>query len=57
MCHDPDSGPPIPPIAGAAVSHDDLVLESEKLGVVAIEGGAQAAGATLAPSGRPATAY
>ena len=28
MCHDPDSGPPIPPIAGAAVSHDDLVLES-----------------------------
>ncbi len=28
MCHDPDSGPPIPPIAGASVSHDDLVLES-----------------------------
>jgi carboxymethylenebutenolidase len=28
VCHDPDSGPPIPPIAGAAVSHDDLVLES-----------------------------
>jgi carboxymethylenebutenolidase len=28
VCHDPDSGPPIPPIAGASVSHDDLVLES-----------------------------
>ena len=28
MCHDPDSGPPIPPIAGASVSHDDLILEA-----------------------------
>ena len=28
VCHDPDSGPPIPPIAGASVSHDDLVLEA-----------------------------
>lgn len=28
MCHDPDSGPPIPPIAGASVSHEDVVLES-----------------------------
>jgi carboxymethylenebutenolidase len=28
VCHGPDSGPPIPPIAGASVSHDDLVLES-----------------------------
>jgi carboxymethylenebutenolidase len=28
VCHDPDSGPPIPPIAGAAVSHDDLVLQA-----------------------------
>jgi carboxymethylenebutenolidase len=28
VCHDPDSAPPIPPIAGAAVSHDDLVLEA-----------------------------
>jgi len=26
MCFDTDSEPPIPPIAGAAVSHDDLVL-------------------------------
>ena len=26
MCHDPDSSPPIPPIAGASVSHDDVVL-------------------------------
>jgi carboxymethylenebutenolidase len=28
MCHDPDSSPPVPAISGAAVSHDDLVLES-----------------------------
>jgi carboxymethylenebutenolidase len=29
MCFDLDSQPPIPRISGAAVSHDDLVLESE----------------------------
>jgi len=29
MCFDVDSEPPIPRIAGAAVSHDDLVLESD----------------------------
>jgi carboxymethylenebutenolidase len=28
MCFDLDSAPPIPAIAGAAVSHDDLVLEA-----------------------------
>ena len=28
MCHEPDSRPPIPPISGASVSHDDLVLEA-----------------------------
>ena len=28
MCHDHDSAPPIPKISGAAVSHDDLVLEA-----------------------------
>jgi carboxymethylenebutenolidase len=28
MCHDDDSAPPIPRIAGAAVSHDDLALEA-----------------------------
>jgi carboxymethylenebutenolidase len=28
MCFELDSSPPIPPIAGAAVSHDDLVLEA-----------------------------
>jgi carboxymethylenebutenolidase len=28
MCHDHDSSPPIPPISGAAVSHEDLVLEA-----------------------------
>ena len=28
MCFDADSSPPIPVIAGAAVSHDDLVLEA-----------------------------
>ena len=30
MCFDLDSEPPIPRISGAAVSHDDLVLESER---------------------------
>ena len=29
MCFEPDSEPPIPRISGAAVSHDDLVLESD----------------------------
>jgi carboxymethylenebutenolidase len=29
MCFDVDSEPPIPRISGAAVSHDDVVLESE----------------------------
>jgi len=29
MCFDLDSAPPIPVIAGAAVSHEDLILESE----------------------------
>src|SRR6187401_2933560 len=28
MCFDVDSSPPIPPISGAAVSHEDLVLEA-----------------------------
>jgi carboxymethylenebutenolidase len=28
MCHDPDSAPPVPRIRGAAVSHEDLVLEA-----------------------------
>ncbi len=28
MCFDLDSSPPIPPISGAAVSHEDLVLEA-----------------------------
>lgn len=28
MCFDLDSGPPIPHLSGAAVSHDDLVLEA-----------------------------
>ena len=28
MCFDSDSLPPIPVISGAAVSHDDLVLEA-----------------------------
>src|SRR5947209_17654703 len=27
MCFEPDSVPPIPVLSGAAVSHDDLVLE------------------------------
>lgn len=29
MCHELDSLPPVPVISGAAVSHDDLVLEAE----------------------------
>src|SRR6266516_4035079 len=28
MCFEPDSAPPIPVIRGAAVSHEDLVLEA-----------------------------
>jgi carboxymethylenebutenolidase len=28
MCFEPDSAPPIPPLSGAAVSHQDLVLEA-----------------------------
>ena len=28
MCFDLDSSPPIPVVSGAAVSHDDLVLEA-----------------------------
>ncbi len=28
MCFDLDSAPPIPPVSGAAVSHDDVVLEA-----------------------------
>ena len=28
MCFEPDSLPPVPPISGAAVSHDDLVLDA-----------------------------
>jgi carboxymethylenebutenolidase len=28
MCFDRDSSPPIPPLSGAAVSHDDLILEA-----------------------------
>src|SRR6476659_4079528 len=28
MCFDLDSAPPIPPISGAAVSHNDLLLEA-----------------------------
>ena len=29
MCFDLDSAPPIPPLSGAAVSHDDLVLDAD----------------------------
>ena len=29
MCFDRDSLPPIPVLSGAAVSHDDLVLEAD----------------------------
>ena len=29
MCHEPESSPPIPQIAGAAVTHEDVVLEAD----------------------------
>lgn len=29
MCHEPESSPPIPAIAGAAITHEDIVLEAE----------------------------
>jgi carboxymethylenebutenolidase len=28
VCFDLDSSPPVPPISGAAISHDDVVLEA-----------------------------
>src|SRR5665213_1246915 len=29
MCHELDSSPPIPALAGAAVSHEDVVLDAQ----------------------------
>src|SRR5829696_8298977 len=47
MCFEPDSHPPVAPIAGAAVSHEDLVLESAD--------GARFAAFAAVPDGAPAT--
>ena len=33
MCHDHDSSPPIPPISGAAVSHEDLKRGQERFNI------------------------
>jgi carboxymethylenebutenolidase len=56
MCHDLDSSPPIRPIAGAAVSHEDLVLESADgtpfAAFLARPDGAPAAGVVILPDVR-----
>ena len=56
MCFELDSEPPIPRISGAAVSHDDLVLESEDgnrfAAFRALPDGEAATGVVILP-GRP----
>src|SRR5438270_12591181 len=56
MCFDLDSEPPIPRISGAAVSHDDLVLESEDgngfAAFRAVPDGEVLAGVVILPDGR-----
>ena len=56
MCFEFDSHPPIAPIAGAAVSHEDLVLESADgtrfAAFAAVPDGAPAAGIVLLPDVR-----
>jgi carboxymethylenebutenolidase len=57
MCFDLDSHPPVAPIAGAAVSHEDLVLRSaDGTGFAAFaavpDGPAEAAGVVLLPDVR-----
>ena len=47
MCFEPDSEPPIPRISGAAVSHDDLVLQSAD--------GTRFAAFRALPDGEPST--
>jgi carboxymethylenebutenolidase len=53
MCFEPDSLPPIPAIAGAAVSHQDLVLSSSDgtrfAAFAAVPGDASAAGIVVLP--------
>lgn len=56
MCFDPDSHPPVAPIAGAAVSHEDLVLESADgtrfAAFAAVPDGPPGAGVVLLPDVR-----
>jgi carboxymethylenebutenolidase len=57
MCFDADSLPPIPPLAGAAVAHEDLVLEAadgNRFAAFAAlpEGGAGAPGVVILPDVR-----
>jgi carboxymethylenebutenolidase len=57
MCFDADSLPPIPPLAGAAVAHEDLVLEAADGNHFAAfaalpEGGARATGVVILPDVR-----
>src|SRR6185312_16181464 len=56
MCFDSDSEPPIPRIAGAAVSHDDLTLTSvdgtELAAFLATPDGEAAAGVVILPDVR-----
>ena len=56
MCFELDSLPPIPPISGAAVEHEDLVLEAEDgnrfAGFGALPDGAAAVGVVILPDVR-----
>jgi carboxymethylenebutenolidase len=56
VCFDNDSLPPIPPLSGAAVSHEDLVLEAEDgntfAAFAAVPEGAPRAGVVVLPDVR-----
>ena len=56
MCFDQDSSPPIPPISGAAVSHDELVLEARDgnrfAAFAALPDGEASAGVVILPDVR-----
>jgi carboxymethylenebutenolidase len=56
MCHDPDSAPPIPRISGAAVEHEDLILESADqnrlAAFAAVPDGSRRAGVVILPDVR-----
>jgi carboxymethylenebutenolidase len=56
MCHDHDSAPPIPRVYGAAVEHEDIVLEAEDgnrlAGFAAFPEGSRDAGIVILPDVR-----